>query len=87
MLLTFFPENDRELPDMLFVNNYMLKNRRLVPIVSLDGSTLNYKQLAKNKAFIFIEIANVLCSLQRLREQTFLCVQLKPDVKVLSGCN
>lgn len=52
VLLTFFPENDREPPDAV-ANNYMLKNRDLVPIVSLDRSTLNYKQLAKNKAFIF----------------------------------
>lgn len=86
MLLTFFPENDRESIDAI-ANHYMLKNEDLVPIVSLDRSTLYYKQLAKNKFFIFIEIANVLCCLQRLREGTFLCVQLKPDVKVLSGCN
>jgi len=86
VLLTFFPEYDRESIDAI-ATNYMLKNGHLVPIVTLDGSTLRYKQLAKNKFFIFIEIANVLCCLQRLREGTFLCVQLKPDVKVLSGCN
>lgn len=67
MLLTFFPENDRESVDAI-ANNYMLKNGDLVLIVSLDGSTLYYEQFAKNKFFIFIEIANVLCCLQRLRE-------------------
>lgn len=67
MLLTFFPENDRESVDAI-ANNYMLKNGDLVPMVSLDRSSLHYKQLAKNKFFIFIVIANVLCCLQRLRE-------------------
>lgn len=67
MLLTFFPENDRESVDAI-ANNYMLKNGDLVLMVSLDRSSLHYKQLAKNKFFIFIVIANVLCCLQRLRE-------------------
>lgn len=67
MLLTFFPENDRESVDAI-ANNFMLKNGDLVPMVSLDRSSLHYKQLAKNKFFIFIVIANALCCLQRLRE-------------------
>lgn len=67
MLLTFFPENDRESLDAI-ANNYMLKSGDLVPIVSLDGRTLYYEQLAKSKSFNFIAIADVLCCLQRRRE-------------------
>lgn len=60
--LTFFPENDRESVGAI-ANNYMLKNGDLVLVASLDRSTLHYKQLAKNKCFIFTEIASVLCCL------------------------
>lgn len=49
-------------------NSYMLKSGDLVPIMSLDGPTLYYKQLAKSKSFNFIVIADVLCCLQRQRK-------------------
>lgn len=39
VLLTFFPENDRESIDAI-ANGRVLKSRDLVPIVSLDGSAV-----------------------------------------------
>lgn len=52
VLLTFFPESDRKSIDAI-ANKYRLRNRDLVLILSLDGSPLHYKQLAKNKCFKF----------------------------------
>lgn len=86
MLLTFFPESDRKPIDAI-AKNYRLRNRDLVPGCHWMDPLFITSRLPRANISFFVEIANVLCCLQRLRERTALCVHLKPDVKVLSGCN
>lgn len=67
MLLTFFPESERKSIDAI-ANNYRLRNRDLVPGCHWMDPLFITSSLPRTNVSFFMEIANVPCCLQRLRE-------------------